>query len=261
MQIDGASTALYATWLHLPELRLLIDAGDGAAAALRSACKQINCIAITHPHRDHIAGLLEVLSWSAFERPCPILYPAASSFVEAIRDGGAAQGVPCAAAAEWIPMRAGQTCELPGKPGWRLTAFAARHEVRKRSDLALGYGVLDGDRLRLAVTGDCRADPLELPGRPAVLVRDCTYLRPEDAANAPGGAGQHGVLESVLDAALAETPHHLVLYHLSAAYIEAAEADGIAAACRERGVPFPVSVLWPHRPTADVTARPVWTPP
>jgi ribonuclease Z len=289
MKITGFSTALYSTWLHVPRYRLLFDAGDGAAAHLGPACKTIDLIAITHEHRDHVAGLLEVLSWSALKRPCRVVYPAGSEVVDGIRDSAQRQGVGCAADAEWIPMQPGQTVTLAagqedrgdgtegqGGVGWTqsaldLVAIGVPHVVGGRSDRSLGYAVLERaaatndqaerSRVVLAVTGDCPAAPLDWPGRPDVLIRDCTYLRREDVHPSSGGLSQHGLLDDVLELTAADPPGHLVLYHLHERYSPALVRSWIETVCRKLGLPFPVSVLWPGAYCADLLATPVWTPP
>ncbi len=268
MQLGGSSTAQIATWLHVPDRRLLIDAGDGAAACLGRQCNGIDTVAITHQHRDHIAGLLEVLSWSAYDRPCRVVYPAGSNFVEGIREGAARQGVPCAAAAQWIPVTPGQEVALGGADpegtlsaplGARLRAFPATHTVQKRRDRAVGYALVEDDRVRLAVTGDCGTDPPALPGRPVVLVRDCTYLRAADTGEWEDALRQHGMLEPVLDQAATAPPEALVLYHLDARYTPH-HAVWIRDACRARSLPCTVSVFWPHSVEDDVVGNPLWTP-
>jgi ribonuclease BN (tRNA processing enzyme) len=268
MQIRGSSTAQIATWLHVPDRRLLIDAGDGAAACLGRRCKDIDTVAITHQHRDHIAGLLEVLSWSAYDRPCRVVYPAGSDFVEGIRDGAARQGVPCASEARWVPVTPGQEValggdDLDGAPADhtapRLRAFAASHAVQKHRDRAVGYALVEDHHVRLAVTGDCGTDPPVLPGRPDVLVRDCTYLRSTDIGEWGDALRQHGLLEPVLDQAAIAPPQTLVLYHLDARY-SPHDAAWIREACRARSLPCTVSVFWPHAAEEDVIGCPLWTP-
>jgi ribonuclease BN (tRNA processing enzyme) len=312
MKIAGFSTALYSTWLHVPRYRLLIDAGDGAAAHLGPICKTIDRIAITHEHRDHVAGLLEVLSWSALKRPCRIIYPAGSEVVDGIRQSAQRQGVPCAAEAEWMPMQPGQAvtlgmrredhnegtkvrrhegiqyreCERAARQQRRnqergvadrapatvdLVAFSVPHAVAGHTDRSLGYAVLERapatkdrveqSRVVLAVTGDCLADPLDWPGRPDVLIRDCTYLRREDVHPSTGGLSQHGLLDDVLELTAASPPGHLMLYHLHERYSPAQARPWIETACRKLGLSFPVSVLWPGAYCADLLAAPVWTPP
>ncbi|UCG17030.1 MAG: hypothetical protein JSV19_03160 [Phycisphaerales bacterium] len=277
MDIEGFSTALYSTWLHVPGHRLLIDAGDGAAAGLTTACRRIDIIAITHQHRDHVAGLLEVLSWSAFERPCHVLYPAGSDLIEAVRQTAPHQGIPCADNATWTPLEPGQALTLPASdetverrtdeanaraspPTIELVAFRVPHTVGNRADRALGYALVEGGHVRLAVTGDARAEPIDLPGPPDILFRDCTYLHRQDTREAATAPGQHGLLDDVLDLGAADPPSHLVLYHLDERYRPDDTAPWIESACRKRDLPFPVSVLWPGRYTADATGRPVWTP-
>lgn len=255
MQIVGFSTAQVATWIYVPAYRLLLDAGDGAAAHLGADCEDIDTIAITHQHRDHLAGLLEVVSWAAFERLCRILYPAESDHVTAVRQAGPTQGVPCAAAARWTAVRAGQRIPLTqAEAGPHLLTLPATHAVRKTSNRALGYAIVDGDRIPLAVTGDSAVVPLDLPARPDVLFCDCTYLFRQDVLEPYAGLGQHGLLDRVLANAAQVGPGHLVLYHLNARYNAADHAERVRETCRTQGVLFPATVLWPGAVCRDILA-------
>jgi ribonuclease BN (tRNA processing enzyme) len=269
MHLTGCSTAQIATWICLPGFRMLIDAGDGAAAGLGRRCRDIDTIAITHQHRDHIAGLLEVLSWSAYRKPCSVLYPAGSDVVEAIRDAAGPQGVSCAVDARWVPVVPGQELTLTANGGGaagapeprspaRVVVFPAAHAVQKQPDRAVGYALADDDRIRLAVTGDCGAGPLALPGRPEILVRDCMYLRAADGGGWADAFRQHGRLDAILDQIGDGPPDHLVLYHLDARYTSREASAWIRAACRERQLPCAVSVIWPGEPADDIIARTVW---
>src|SRR5271165_5217389 len=56
------STPLISTWVLDETHRILFDAGDGAAALLEGKIHKANVIALTHAHRDHIAGLPQLLN-------------------------------------------------------------------------------------------------------------------------------------------------------------------------------------------------------
>ncbi len=255
MQIVGFSTAQVATWIYVPAYRLLLDAGDGAAAHLGADCEHIDLVAITHQHRDHLAGLLEVISWAAYERPCRVLYPAESDHVVAVRQAGPTQGVPCAATARWTPVRPGQRIPLTDKESRpHLLVLPATHAVRKTYNRALGYAIVDNDAVPLAVTGDSAVAPLELPAPPEILFCDCTYLCRQDVLEPYAGLSQHGLLDRVLTNAVQVRPGHLVLYHLNARYNADDHAELVRHACRTHEVTFPVTVLWPGAVCRDVLA-------
>src|SRR5947199_2514506 len=56
------STPLVSTWVFNETHRILFDAGDGVTALLDSKIHKIRLAAITHTHRDHCAGLMQLLN-------------------------------------------------------------------------------------------------------------------------------------------------------------------------------------------------------
>src|SRR5438034_4636401 len=56
------STPLVSTWVFDETHRILFDAGDGVTAMLDSKIHKIRLAAITHTHRDHCAGLMQLLN-------------------------------------------------------------------------------------------------------------------------------------------------------------------------------------------------------
>src|SRR5207253_303055 len=56
------STPLVSTWVFDETHRILFDAGDGVTALLDSKIHKIRLAAITHTHRDHCAGLMQLLN-------------------------------------------------------------------------------------------------------------------------------------------------------------------------------------------------------
>ncbi|MBI4117789.1 MAG: MBL fold metallo-hydrolase [Parcubacteria group bacterium] len=57
MRIVGRSKALYSTWFYLPTFKILLDAGEGAAATLGTETSDIQYIFLSHMHMDHWTGL------------------------------------------------------------------------------------------------------------------------------------------------------------------------------------------------------------
>src|SRR5690242_15173116 len=83
------STPLVATWALDETHRVLFDAGDGATALLEGKIHKANVVALTHAHRDHIAGLPQLLNLRggvavANGEPLRVVYPEGSSSVEAM---------------------------------------------------------------------------------------------------------------------------------------------------------------------------------
>src|SRR5436309_12325763 len=56
------STPLISTWVFDETHRILFDAGDGVTALLDSRIHKLRLAAITHSHRDHCAGLMQLLN-------------------------------------------------------------------------------------------------------------------------------------------------------------------------------------------------------
>jgi ribonuclease BN (tRNA processing enzyme) len=66
-----------STWIFVEELRLLLDAGDGVSAALLQKSRKVDWVAVTHPDRDHIHGLFQLLQLNARDDKPQIHYPRA----------------------------------------------------------------------------------------------------------------------------------------------------------------------------------------
>ncbi len=75
LTITGYSTALFATWYFIEEVRLLFDAGDGVAANLLQKSRKIDHIFLSHADRDHITGLLRFNELNAREGLPKLYYP------------------------------------------------------------------------------------------------------------------------------------------------------------------------------------------
>ena len=151
-------------------------------------------------------------------------------------------------------VSASKSCPFDKNATGLVTAEGYIALILKTLDRALA----DGDRIRIAFTGDCGADPLDLPGRPEILVRDCMYLHRADSGDWADAYRQHGRLDAILDQLRDDPPDHLVLCHLDARYGTPDAAVLIEAACRERRLACAVSVVWPGEQADDIIARTVW---
>src|SRR5207247_5504231 len=72
------STPLVSTWVFDETHRILFDAGDGVTALLDSKIHKIRLAAITHSHRDHCAGLMQLLNLRGGAGDFTTVYPEAS---------------------------------------------------------------------------------------------------------------------------------------------------------------------------------------
>ena len=75
LTITGYSTALFATWYFIEELRLLFDAGDGVAPTLLQKSRKIDHIFLSHADRDHVTGLLRLNELIARDRAPSAIFP------------------------------------------------------------------------------------------------------------------------------------------------------------------------------------------
>jgi len=108
MKIFGHSTARFATWYFLDELKLLFDAGDGVGATLASKCQRVQHVFLTHADRDHIGGLLQFNQLAARDdRPLTYYYPKDSGSFPAFRDF-IERFDPNLPKARWVTLEAGQ---------------------------------------------------------------------------------------------------------------------------------------------------------
>ena len=57
MRIVAYSKALYATWLYLEPLHLLLDAGEGVNIHLEGRLLAVRDVLLSHGHTDHFTGL------------------------------------------------------------------------------------------------------------------------------------------------------------------------------------------------------------
>src|SRR5689334_6873002 len=72
------STPLVSTWVFDETHRILFDAGDGVSAMLDSKIHKIRLAAITHTHRDHCAGLMQLLNLRGGAGDFVTVFPEAS---------------------------------------------------------------------------------------------------------------------------------------------------------------------------------------
>ena len=145
------SSPRFSTWIWLADWRLLIDAGDGASAQLGYKIRKVDTVAITHAHRDHIGGLLQVINQRGEAGSFALAHPCGSNsfsqleaFSNKFNPGSSRQAV-------WQALEEGD--ELPagaeGSGERILKAFRTRHYLHDNSEDAprsLGYHLLHRKR-------------------------------------------------------------------------------------------------------------------
>ena len=137
------SSPRFSTWIWIPDWRLLIDAGDGATQQLGYKIRKIDTVVVTHSHRDHIGGLLQVLNQRGEAGSFAVAHPCGSrslpqieTFSHKFNPGSSRQAI-------WHPLEEGD--EMPLVDSQRvLKAFRTRHYLDDdiaKSPRSLGYSL------------------------------------------------------------------------------------------------------------------------
>ena len=280
MKITAYSTALYSTWIFLEELRLLLDAGDGVAAALGGKGRKAKVVALSHSDRDHVTGLLQLQQLHARHNGLRVLYPADSRGIPLLADFcrrfdpwagpyvnwervSPEERVGLDADLSLIPVR---NTHVPGN-GVRSLGYKVVRMVRKLKPEYAGtpgaaLATMDRERTTerverplLAFSGDTGPMDADVWAGQPVLIHEATFLRQADVERGPERTQLHSCLDEVLDLARAARPGRLVLTHLSPRYGEEEAQDAVRLAAREMRLDFPVWLVPPGRVVADVFAE------
>src|SRR2546421_6990169 len=110
------STPLVSTWVFDETHRVLFDAGDGCAAMLDSKIHKIRLAAITHTHRDHCAGLMQLLNLRGGAGDFTAIYPEGSGSGRALANFLSAFDSRSTSKVKWETMAPNQEFEIePGR--------------------------------------------------------------------------------------------------------------------------------------------------
>jgi ribonuclease Z len=265
--LEGYSRGLYSNWLWHKGTQVLVDAGEGVHLALRSGVWQLDVVAITHGHSDHVLGLAGFAGARRFgkgatAKPWTVLYPARSSGVAATREliAGLWRGVEFPI--EWIEVDHGSSHRLSQQR--QIEAFRVSHVA---TEPTVGYRIIEARRRlkpefaampqpdveRLARTkgrdavmeqhqhvlfihsGDAMPIDPSLAREADLLVHDATFLSAEERREPI-----HATTEEVLQVARDANVKTLVINHLSVRYEremaiarmrEQLAASGFSGAC------------------------------
>ena len=276
LTITGYSTALFATWYFIEELRLLFDAGDGVAATLLQKSRKIDHIFLSHSDRDHMTGLLR-LNQLIVREGLPHLYfpvdagsfPALEAFskqfdtrvdqtswqglvhqqsvmiqkdiyVQALRNNHVARAQPQqvkSVSYQLYQLKHKLKAELVGLSQAQLTQLALE---RGRDTLT--------DPIRtnlLGYSGDTPADQLAQWDHTGILIHEATFLSRQDIKEVDPTRNRHSTLEEVLSQVVDLRIDTLVLGHFSSRYSAQEIDSAIRRYCQQYKVQIPVYRILP----------------
>lgn len=287
--ITGYSTALFSTWIFVEQLGLLLDAGDGVCAGLLQKSRKVRKVAVTHPDRDHVTGILQLQQLNAQNGVPEIFYPAdCGSFpalAEFCRNFDPERGDQLT----WQPVRPGDNRDLGGgfrlkvigndhfndKPGQiKSVSYLVTRETRKLKAEFVGlagnelaelsrkngsdYLTAGIEETILGYAGDTNVSTASRWSGCRILIHEATFLKEADAGSR-AGRHLHSFLDEVLRMASEAKPQQLILNHFSSRY---AREEIVAAIRREASalrLAFPVFAFLPGEIARDILAAPaVW---
>ena len=291
------STPLISTFVLDETHRILFDAGDGLTALLEGKIHKAQIVALSHAHRDHIAGLPQLLNLrggvaAANGEPLRVLHPEGSGSFLAISRFLAHFDPSTSGQVRWLPVRPGDAVEMesrrflrayatqhiptgePGRPrslGYQIVRTVDRLKPELRD---LPQGELDllrrtggreaitqpEEEIVLTVSGDTQVLPPETVRGTRFLLHECTFLDGDhDRSNEARERGHdHSCLEDVLLMAREAEVEHLALYHISKRYSDDEILRAIRADCARLDIRFRVSAALPGRLYHDLFSQCVW---
>jgi ribonuclease Z len=291
------STPLVSTFVLDETNHILFDAGDGTTAMLEGKIHKARIVALSHAHRDHIAGLPQLLNLrggvaAANGEPLRVVYPEGSGSFLAMSRFLAHFDQATSGCVRWQPTRAGDTLALDGRRF--LRTYATQHIPSAETGHARSLGFQIGrtvDRVRpelrglpqpeldslrseggraaitqpeeeilLTVSGDTRVMPAEVVRGTRFLLHECTFLDSDhDRCDEARERGhEHACLSDVLAMARDAEIEQLALYHISKRYADEEIVRSVRADCARLAIPFRVSVALPGRLYHDLFSQSVW---
>jgi len=291
------STPLISTFVLDETHHVLFDAGDGATALLEGKIHKAHVVALSHAHRDHIAGLPQLLNLrggvaAANGEPLRVIHPEASGSMMAISRFLAHFDPATSAHVRWLPVNDRDEVPLEGRRF--LRAYATRHipDPEPGRARSMGYKIVrivdrvrpelrglpqsELDSLRqsggresitqpeeeilLTVSGDTKAMPANSVKGTRFLLHECTFLDSDHdrLTEARERGHDHACLNEVLMMAKGAEVQHLALYHVSKRYTDEEILRAVRADCARLEIRFKVSVALPGRLYHDLFSQVVW---
>lgn len=276
LSLHSFSTALYATWHFVEELRILFDAGDGVSAGLLGKAGKLRHVFISHADRDHLTGLLQLLQLNPIGRRLTVHHPADCGSFPPLAEF-CRRFDPHVEPPTWAPIRHGDEIDLTG--GRTVRAVRNPHvAVDGPATKSLSYFVVEkkrrvrdafrelpseairdlirtegadhvteaSERRLLGYSADTPVLPAAFWAGCDILVHEATFQNHADSGRrAPGDTHPHSVLPDVLAMAREARPGALVLTHFSSRYTPEEIEAAVARHAEELALPFPVHRVFP----------------
>jgi ribonuclease Z len=287
LTLTGYSTALYATWYFIEELGLLFDAGDGLMASLLSKARKIEHAFISHPDRDHLAGLLQFNALNA--RPgFPIIYYPADSASFPNLATFTKNFDPQVSGTVWTPITQASSISIRKdmyietirnghvRAAEGVTKSLSYKLFQTKEKLRPEYASLSGEEIKnlimergkenmimqvktnlLSYSGDT---PVEDPLRydhSQILIHEATFLG-DDADDVESHGNKHSTLEEVMEMVSGIHIEKLVLGHFSSRYSAERIDNAIRTLCDKYAINVPVYRILPGLVARDILSeRPI----
>ncbi len=296
IQLAIHSSPRFSTWIWIPDWRLLCDAGDGATQALGYKIRKIDTVAMTHAHRDHLGGLLQVVNQRGEAGAFALIYPCGSSsfgqleaFANKFNPGTSHNAI-------WHKAEEGD--EFPtGVEGRVLKSFRTRHyadDNAERAPRSVGFHLIwrklkvkpeyrdlsqkELDEVRAQIGRDGITSPVDekwitiggdgVPLSAAAIVgtklllHEATFLSPDDYEAEEAGEDVGHMHSTVLDAlrvAQEAKIENIVLYHISTRYTDQEIRDAIRDTAQNLNLKAQVWAALPRRVYWNLLKeKPMW---
>lgn len=282
MTITAYSTALFSTWIFVEELNLLIDAGDGVTLGLLQKSRKAKNVFITHPDRDHLAGLLQFNQLNSREGFPKIYYPKDSGSFPAM-EAFQSKFDPHVSGSEWYGIVDKQEIEI--KKNILVQAIRNEHinspiGVHKsfsykvyetKNKLKPEFQSLDKNEIRnvveekgrdfiteeirtniISFSGDTPVDDYEKWNNSEILVHESTFLKSEGDMQFEARGNKHSQLHEVLQMVSEINVGKLILNHFSSRYSTEEITAATQKLLKEYQIQIPVFIIYPGEIKRDI---------
>lgn len=298
LQLAMHSSPRFSTWLWFNDWKTQIDAGDGVSQHLGYKIRKIDTFLMTHSHRDHIGGLLQVINQRGEAGSFLLGHPASGRSWRDLENFALKFNPGSSKSAIWKPLEEGDLLES-GVEGRLIQCFRTRHYADdlpqnaprslgfqliwrkmkvKAEYLALSQAELDAVRLEIGregitapvdekwvtISGDGCPISAEIARGSQLLVHEATFLSPDDydaeAAGEDVGHVHSTVLQALQVAKDAEVPN-VLLYHLSTRYSDQEIREAVREVAAQLELKAKVWAALPRRVYFDVfREKPLFEP-